>query len=256
MISVIDTHAHLDHVKDLEEALKSASDAGVKAIIAPGVDLESNRKNLEIKEKFQKPKIYVALGLHPGNIKTEDIEKTFDFIKANVGQAIAIGETGLDYWYRWVRKNDEKKQEQRSVFRRQLELSKEADLPVIIHSRGAWKDCLAITKEMSILKAVFHWYSGPADILKEILDSGYYVSCTPSIAYSPEARAAMEYAPIERTLIETDSPVYFKEGEGGFYAQPKNVLNTLKIYVGIKNVDQEKALVVLNDNAKKFFSLN
>ena len=73
-------------------------------------------------------------------------------------------------------------------------------MPIVIHSRGAWRDCLAMTKAAGVRRALFHWYSGPVDILDQILDAGFYVSTSLSVAYSPESRRAMARAPVERIL--------------------------------------------------------
>ena len=174
-MQIIDTHAHLDHLENLPEALQAAHETGVAAIIAVGVDGAANKRNLTIKQQTFHPKIFVALGIHPGNIAASEVEGALEFIRAHVREAAAIGEIGLDYWYKWVRKDEAKKKEQREVFQKQLQLAKEFDLPIVIHSLGAWRDCLTMTREMNIPKALFHWYSGPVDILQEILASGYYV---------------------------------------------------------------------------------
>ncbi|OGX25883.1 MAG: hypothetical protein A2787_05535 [Omnitrophica WOR_2 bacterium RIFCSPHIGHO2_01_FULL_48_9] len=254
-MNIIDTHTHLDHLEDIEGALRRAQQAGVAAIVAVGVDLAANKRNLEIKRATQQPKIYVALGIHPGNINPAEVAATLKFIRENIKEVVAIGETGLDYWYKWVKKDEAKKQEQRATFQKQLELAKEFDLPVVIHSRGAWRDCLSMTQQAGVKKALFHWYSGPVDILQEILAGGYYVSTSPSVAYSPQSREAMAAAPIERTLIETDSPVYYGEKDKGFLAEPKDVFRTLQAYAELKKVPEEKALNILNQNAKDFFAL-
>ena len=253
-MTIIDTHAHLDHLENVTQALEEAHLAGVVGVVTVGVDLASNRKNLELKNSVKNPQIFVALGIHPGNIHPAEVESCIQFIREHITEAVAIGETGLDYWYPWVKKNFEKKQEQQNVFHRQLDLAKEFDLPVVIHSRGAWKDCLEMTKEAGVKEAVFHWYSGPLDVLSGIMDNGYYVSTTPSLAYSPQSRAAITHAPIERTLIETDCPVFFKDGEDGFKAEPKDVFRTLKAYCALKEMEEREALEVFNKNARNFFN--
>ena len=169
---------------------------------------------------------------------------------------MAIGEIGLDYWYPWVKKDDEKKQEQLKVFQLQLDLAKALGLPVVVHSRGAWADCLAMVKAVGLKIAVFHWYSGPTDVLKGILECGYFISATPALNHSPQLQEAVKQAPIEQTLIETDSPVVYRLGDGkSFKAGPKDVFYTLDLYAKIKGVDKEEASFILNNNAKKVFGL-
>ena len=253
---IIDTHTHLDHLENLDECLKAADAAGVEAIVTVGVDWAANKKNLEIKKKTSRPRIYTALGIHPGNINMDEVPGCIQWIRENIKEAVAIGETGLDYWYKWVKKDDAKKAEQRNVFEMQLVLGQEFDLPVIAHSRGAWADCLSMMKAAKIKRGLFHWYSGPVDILNQILEAGYYVSASPSLAYSPQSREAIQHAPIERTLIETDSPVHYKISETeDFWAQPKDVFRTLDAYSRLKNVDAQVAVEKLNSNAREFFRL-
>ncbi len=278
---IIDTHAHLDHVPDVENALRRALDAGVSDIVAVSTDLKAIKRNLELKKIGFGPRIHTALGVHPGEIKEDELPETFQFIRSQIKEAVAIGETGLDYWYKWARKNDDEKKKQRDCFQKHLELAGEFNLPIIIHSRGAWRDCLDMTVAAGIKQALFHWYSGPVDILAEILKAGFYVSCSPSLAYSPQSREAMVHAPIERTLIETDSPVFYpavrpvpdgtplgfrpavidesaglhNQPDEGFQAEPKDVWKTLNAYAQLKNINQEEALERLTENAKSFFKI-
>ena len=254
---IIDTHAHLDQLENLEEALHNAAQAGVEAVVVVSMNLESSQRNLEIKKKYNKPKIYLAMGMHPELAHVQELDSSLKFIREHRRELTAIGEIGLDFWYKWVKKDQAKKDEQKEVFQRHLELAKEFDLPAIIHSRGAWRDCLDIAQRVGVKKAVFHWYSGPVDVLKDILAEGYFVSASPSLAYSPQSREAISHAPIERVLIETDSPVYFTVVPGeGFRAEPKDVIMTLQAYCGLKNVKEEDALEIFNHNAKQFFNLN
>ena len=255
-MQIIDTHAHLDHLPDVKQALVRAAQAGVTDIIAVGVDLNANKINRQIKMSTQNPRIHVAFGIHPANIKLEEIEETFRFIREHIREAIAVGETGLDYWYKWVKKDEAAKQAQRDCFQKHLELAREFDLPIIIHSRGAWQDCLDMTKAAGVRRANFHWYSGPVDILKEILSCGFFVSTSPSVGYSPQSREAMSNAPIKQTLIETDAPVFYRTGEEqGFQAEPKDVVKTLQAYAKLKNMNEQDALLILNNNARKFFGI-
>ncbi len=254
-MTLIDTHAHLDGIEDIEAALTRAHEAGVSAVVAVGENREANEKNLALSQRVTQPRIILALGFHPSKIRTETIEEEFDFIERNISQAKAVGEIGLDFWYQWVRKDDGKKQEQRVVFRRLLELAKRTDLPALIHTRGAWREAFDIAREVGIGRAVFHWYSGPVDVLADILKAGYFISASPSVAYSPEARKALEIAPVEQTLIETDSPVYYKNCDGGFKAEPKDVEVTLRHYAALKGRGEEELLSILNRNAEKIFGL-
>jgi len=256
-VKAIDTHAHLDHLENLDDQLKRAGEAGVEGIVAMSMDLASCRKNLEIYQKDGTPRIFLAMGMHPSEADLSDLEACARLIRDHTEILTAIGEVGLDFWYQSVREDLDKQEEQRVVFQTFLTLAKELDLPVAIHSRGAWKESLAMVKAAGVKRAEFHWYSGPLDVLEELLAEGYYVSATPSIATSPQAREAMLQAPIERTLIETDCPVYYrnKKTKEGFQAEPKDVFRTLKAYCALKNMEEEAALMILNQNARDFFGL-
>ncbi len=256
-MKIIDTHAHLDHLEDLEEALILADQQGVESIIAVSEDYQSSKKNLEISIKYKKPNIVVGMGMHPSEIKLDELDKCKELIYSNQRNIRAIGEIGLDFWYKWVRKDEEKKLQQKEAFRFFLDIALDLNLPVVIHSRGAWSECFEIAKEKGIQKAVFHWYSGPIDILEKILAEGYYISATPSLQYGLEAQKAIKYAPIEKILIETDTPVYYRnrETKEGFKSQPKDVYKTLEFYCNLRSMDQHMAVEIFNSNAKKFFNI-
>jgi len=235
-------------------------------------------------------RIHLALGLHPGNIKTNEIDPCFSFFRevldvrghmdmrghtlnssselsvchriTRITRPVAIGETGLDFMYKWVRKEDALKNEQRMVFQRHLDLAKEFDLPIVIHCRGAWREALQMTIASGVKKAVFHWYSGPIDVLKDILDAGFLISVSTALAPlvgegshalpntalpNPALQKIVEYTPLDRILVETDTPVR------GW--TPKDVWRTFKALCAIKGLDEEKALAVVNANARAFFNI-
>ena len=257
MNSIIDTHAHLDELTDVVQVLTTCAAQGLSDIVALGVDLASNRKHLELRHltldarhwsHLVSPKIHLAFGLHPGNITTpQDAEACFAFMREHIREVVAVGEMGLDYHYKWVKSDDDKKREQKDIFARQLALAQEFNLPAVIHSRGAYRDALTMAVAVGVKKANFHWYTGPVDVLKDILDAEFVVSVSPSLEYSPEARAVAEYAPLDRLLVETDTPVR------GW--KPQDVWRTLKLLSDVKGVAEEELLAVVNSNARAFFGL-
>lgn len=291
-MQIIDTHAHLYELPDPFAVLADSAACGVSEVIALGVDLASNRKHLDLVSQLRAKReerpspdmvyagLHVALGLHPGNITAGEIQDCFPlFRKAlsepSVRSIVALGETGLDYWYKWVRKDEARKREQREVFDRHLALAREFDLPVVLHSRGAWRDCLDMLRSSGVTRANFHWYSGPADVLRELLDSGFLISCTPSLAYSAEARQAVSYAPLDRILVETDTPVGYPPPSpdtgmgptgtagaretlppaGKVPSTPKDVWRTLSLLGLLKALPEEEVLERVNANARRFFGL-
>ncbi len=253
---IIDTHAHIDEIEDWDAALERARVAGVSDIVAMSLNLESMRKVLSLAANSKTVRIHPALGVHPESIEQGlPSKEVFDFIKEHIQEAVAVGETGLDFWYKGVKDNQTEKDKQRSSFSRHLEIAKEYDKPVVIHSRGAWSECLEMTQQAEVKRALFHWYSGPLDVLQEILAAGFYVSTSPSVGYSPQSQQAMLAAPVERILIETDSPVTYRDKEGSYKSEPKDVVRTLKALSHLKNIDEEKLLSIVNQNAKDFFRI-
>jgi len=252
-VNLVDTHAHLEDLEILDEALRRAEESGVIAIITMGSNRESNFWAINKSIAYQKEnlKIYPAIGIHPWNMDFPKIDMDIKFIEENVHRAVAIGEIGLDYWYKEVRKNPEKKEQQKELFRRLLKIAKENGKPVSIHSRGAWTDCVEITIEMGVQKAVFHWFTGPKEVLRKLLDNGYYISATPAAHYSKEHRAVIRNSPLENILLETDSPVMYR----GEIAEPAHVLKSLSAVVELKGETEEKVAEKTTENARRIFGI-
>lgn len=242
---LIDTHSHLDEIENIKEVLKTAHAYGLEKIIAVSSDYESSKKILGILNKKFQVKIFPSLGIHPNNLKG-DIEKGIDIIKENINEIVAIGECGLDYKYKIF-----SKEYQKDVFLRQIILASEFKKPMIIHSRGAWEDCFELLKDSDVEKVNFHWFSGDIDILKKILDKGYFISATPALKYSPPHREAIKFAPLETILLETDSPtMHFKST-----SEPKDIIITIKYISEIKNQPYDKVIEITNRNASLFFNI-
>ena len=200
-----DTHAHYDDEafeEDREPLLSRLNSEGIDYIIDPGCDLKSSQAALALAEHF--PFVYAAVGFHP-----EELEKCceidFQQIEKLAAQqkCVAIGEIGLDYYW-----DASHKAEQKALFRRQIDLALELDKPIIVHDREAHGDCLEIVRDYPGLRGVFHCYSGSADMAEELLKRGWYLGFDGPITYK-NARKALEVlalCPLERILVETDSP--------------------------------------------------
>jgi len=250
MYGVIDTHAHLEELKGFDQEIRRAKEAGVIDIITVGSEYNSNKFAVKVSEEYE-GFVYPALGIHPWNLELSKVDSAFEFIKHNLDKAVGVGEIGLDYWLKGARKNSSVKDLQKKVFRRLLHLAKECDKPVQIHSRGAWRDSLELVKEEEIRGAVFHWYSGPLDILSDLLAEGYFISATPAAEYSQPLQQAIRNAPLERILLETDSPVVYK----GISSTPADVVKTLDLVAKLKNKDKEEVASTTTRNAAKLFGL-
>jgi len=253
MHQIIDTHAHLDEIENLESVIKQAKDAGVIAIIAVGQDAASNAKTLEIAALYP-GFVYPALGYHPWNIKEAEIEANLEYIKANIVKAVGIGEVGLDYHKR-VRAVADKDLQIR-VLRELLQIAKDNDKPALLHTRYAWRDAFDLVKEAGLAKAVFHWYTGTSSVLRDIIDSGYYISITPAVEYHEEHRRAVKETPLEQLLLETDSPVTYARGrDGEFKSTPADVVRSLKGAAVLKGLSEEEMAAMTTENARRLFGV-
>lgn len=248
---MIDTHAHLDHLEDLDAALARAAEAGVHDIIAVSENLATSQVNLAIKEQHRNPRIFLGCGIHPSEAHKENLSDFMAFLDQNIVMIDLIGEIGLDFWYRWARKDVDLQKRQIQVFQTLLEFAKDHDRPVSIHTRGAWKEAVQIVAQTGIRHAVFHWYSGPLDVLDQILEKGFYISVTPSLAYSPEAQAVARHTPLNRILVETDTPVYYrnKNTEQGFSAEPADVLKTAALLSRLRDMPVQEISCLVTENA-------
>jgi TatD DNase family protein len=252
---LIDTHAHLDELKNLDLKLEEAKKAGIIAIVAVGSNRESNIKTLEISQKHRRF-VYPALGLHPwelGNLGTFEIDDNLRFIEQNITSAVAVGEIGLDYDKRLLK--EASKELQKEVLGRLLNIARQYAKPAIIHSRYAWKDALNLIQDIGIDKAVFHWFTGFSSVLRGIIDGGYFISATPATEYHEEHRRAVKEAPMPRLLLETDCPVTY--GRAARYeSQPTDILRDLVAVSQLKGIAEDTIAEQTTRNAISFFSLD
>ncbi len=255
MYELIDTHAHLDELKDLDLMLEEAKKVGVIAIVAVGSNHRSNIRTLEISQEHRHF-AYPALGLHPwelANLGASEVDDNLRFIEQNITSAVAVGEIGLDYDKRVVKVAP--KELQKEVLRRLLDIAREYAKPTIIHSRYAWKDALQIVQDADIDKAVFHWFTGFSSVLQDIINSGYFISATPAAEYHEEHRRAVREASLQRLLLETDCPVTYGR-EARYESKPADILRGLKAVSQLKEIDEATIVEQTTRNAINFFSLD
>ncbi|MDY6930960.1 MAG: TatD family hydrolase [Halobacteriota archaeon] len=240
-MKLIDTHAHLDQMKSLDDAISRAKSIGIIAIVAVGMNQKSNQKILQISESYG-GFVFAALGMHPFSIDS-DLKKSLDFIRNNIKNSVAVGEIGLDYLLSADRAF------QKKVFKELLKIALEYEKPVIIHTRGegSHSDALAILRDLGVKRGVFHWYSGPLDTLRGILDRGYFVSATPSIVEREEHRSAIKIVSLDRLMLETDSPAKGYE--------PADLVKALSYVSKLKGTTEEKLAEYTTNNALKFFEI-
>jgi len=252
---LVDTHAHLDELSNLDSVLEKAKDTGIIAIVAVGSNHESNIKTLEISQEHSRF-IYPALGLHPwdlANLETSGIDENLQFIEQNIASAVAVGEIGLDYDKRVLRVAS--KELQKEVLNQLLSIAKKYTKPAIIHSRYAWKDALHLIQDIGVDEAVFHWFTGFSSVLRAIIGADYFVSATPAAEYHEEHRRAIKEVPLQKLLLETDCPVTY--GRAARYeSRPADVLRDLKAIAQLKAIDEATIAEQTTRNAINLFSLD
>ena len=250
MCRLVDSHAHLEELGDLGSAIERAKQSGVVAIVAVGSDYESNHQVLEIAGRYQ-GFVHPALGLHPGRLNEDllSLERHLQFIEDNLSVAVAVGEVGLDYHKRVV--GAAGKDLQQKVLGTILALAKRCGKPAIIHSRYAWRDSFELTKKASLEKAIFHWYTGPTNVLREILEQGYFVSATLAVEYHAEHRRAVKEVPLENLLLETDCPVVYQ----GHQAEPADVSRALQATAEMKGLSPDFVAEKTTENALRLFRI-
>ncbi len=241
---MIDGHAHLNEIEAVEGALARAQEAGITGIVAVGMDVSSNLATLDLHRRFPHL-VYPALGYHPWSITPEGIEENLAFIREHLPGCVALGEVGLDYQAKV------KKRLQQEVLAALLDLAGRDNKPVILHTRFSQQRALRMVKAAGIARAVFHWYSGPLDILQEILADGYFISATPALAYSPPHQAAIEAAPLDRILIETDCPVVYQEKK----SEPAHLVVTARELSRFKGIELSQVIAATTNNAKGFYKI-
>ncbi len=237
-------------MEGLDDVLGRARLTGITAIVAVGSDYESNSQALDIASRYP-GFVYPALGLHPGRLGYlhGSLDREMAFIEDNLKNAVALGEIGLDYHKRAVA--GAAKDKQKEVLSQILVMARNGNKPAVIHSRYAWKDSYAAVKEAGVQQAVFHWYTGPRNVLGDILGDGYFVSATLAAEYHAEHRRAVRDTPLDLLLLETDAPVTYQ----GHRAEPADVVRSLLASADIKEMKPEDVAAATTANARRLFGI-
>ncbi len=252
---IIDTHAHLDFEdfrENLDEIIGDALDVGVEKIIIPGVTPEDAPKIIEITDKYDN--IYGAVSAHPTEVKNWQ-DGNYEKLKkyARHEKIVAIGETGLDYY-----RDKTFAQRQKYIFKEHIRLALELDLPLIVHSRDAHGDTLEILKEFPEIKGVMHCFSGSAEFALQCMEIGLYISLGGPVTFknAKKPKEVAEKVPLQRLLVETDSPFLAPHPFRGKQNDPSKIKLVVKAIAEIKGLSFEEVANTTSDNAEKLFNLN
>lgn len=250
-MELIDTHCHLEQTGYLPDVINRAKANGLVAAITMGMDYQSNLKVLEMAAQYP-GFAYPALGMHPWQLTASPANQDTEFIIKHISGVKAIGEIGLDYNKEILQSTPQEVQQ--TTLRNILSIARKYNKPVSVHSRYAWMDAFTLVKESGVEKAVFHWYTGPSSVLKEIIAQGYFISATPSTEYHAEHRRAIKAVPLQQLMLETDSPVNYGI-ESKWQAEPADTLRTLRAVARIKEISEEELASITTANARQFFDL-
>ena len=250
-----DSHAHYDARRfreDQKEILAQMEPNGIRRIMNIGCDLASSHTSIALAEEYDF--IYAAVGSHPDDAAAVDEARIEEYRRlAKHPKVKAIGEIGLDYYY-----EDVPRQKQQEAFRMQMALAEELEMPVIIHQRDAYEDCLKIVDEFPKVKGVFHCFSGSVEYAKEVLKRGYYMGFTGVITFKNARKAVevAEYAPLNRLLIETDCPYMAPEPYRGKRCDSTMLPKMAEKIAELRGLPVEQIAKITRENAMKLFGID
>ena len=252
---LFDTHAHYDDRKfdpDRDELLSSMPAHGISLILNPGCDAESSKAAVALAEKY--PFMYAAVGTHPHEAEAATEEDMALYAELSKHEKVkAIGEIGLDYYYDMSPRDVQKK-----WLDRQLSLAGELSLPVIIHERDAAADVFsAIKRHSPAVRGVYHCYSGSWEMAREIMKLGYYISFTGSITFAKadRLREVVKKVPLERMMIETDSPYLTPAPFRGRRNDSTRVHLVAERIAELHGVSYEEVVETTMKNGKELFGI-
>ncbi len=249
-----DTHAHYDSGAfnaDREAVLSALPEAGVSLVVNPGCEVRSSETAIALAERFAH--VYAAVGIHPedmGDMAEGDLDRIAQLARHE--KCVAIGEIGLDYYW-----DASHKEEQKALFVRQLDMALALDLPVIVHDREAHGDCLDIVRRYESLRGVFHCYSGALEMAEELLRRGWYLGFDGPITYKNARKAleVLEICPLDRVLIETDSPYLTPVPNRGKRNDSRNLVYITEKIAGVKGLTVDEIAAATMENGKRLFGI-
>lgn len=251
-MKLIDSHAHLTSEEFNEDRLfilRDLSNFSIEAVINPGVNLANSRENIKLAKEFEN--FYAQVGIHPEDVAEMGANDLGEIEKLAV-DAVAIGEIGLDYYW-----TTETKELQKEVFIKQLEMARRLKKPVVIHNREATEDIIDILKDFTDLKVQIHCFSTDEKSLKTFMDFGFYISIGGVVTYGNglNEKQAAALVPIERLMLETDSPYLTPDPYRGMRNDPRKIIEVARKIAEIRGMKLSKVAKWTTKNAREFFDL-
>lgn len=254
---IFETHAHYDDDRFLEDQdalIRSMPEKGIGRIINVGASIESTKTTLELASRYDY--VYAAVGVHPSDIAGLN-EETFAWLREQTAldKTVAVGEIGLDYYWD---KEPSVQEKQRYWFERQMELARETNLPVIIHSRDAAEDTMNLMKRIHAeqIPGVIHCYSYSKEMAQEFIKMGYYIGVGGVVTFknAKKLKETVEQIPLERILLETDCPYMAPEPHRGERNDSSYIPYVIAKIAELKGITTEEVERVTEQNARTLFS--
>ena len=255
MTSFIDTHCHLDKLDSTpEEAIIEAKQAGVQRMVTVSVDELSLDFVSSMVQQF--PEVYGSVGFHPHDAAelTEDLEQKIRKLALEEKKLIAIGETGLDYHYMYS-----SAEVQQQVFSKQLQLAVELNLPVIMHSREAETDTLNILQEIPVPSlGVAHSFTSSFEMAKTLIEMGWYIGINGIVTFknAEDLREVVRWLPLDRLLLETDSPFLAPTPFRGKPNKPAHIPTIATFIAELRGISLEQLSEQTSANAQRLFNFS
>lgn len=253
VLGIFDSHAHYDDDAfdiDREELLANFPQQGIVGILNVGCDLKSSQRSIEYSSQY--PYFWSAVGIHPENAAglTAGVFAQLEQL-LSAPKVVAIGEVGLDYHY-----DTPERKMQQNVFAAQLELAQKHSLPVVIHSRDATADTLALVREYHPT-GVFHCFSGSVETAKEVLDLGMYIGFTGVVSFknAKKAHEVAKMVPLERLLLETDCPYMAPVPHRGKRSQSDMIADTAVALAELRNTSAQVLIDAARENTCRLFGI-
>lgn len=255
---IVDSHCHLDALdyenlhKNVADVVEKAKQRGVQHLLAVGVTLQRFEQVYDSLAPF--PQISLACGVHPLNLEDEPFDYARLLKLAQDDKVIAIGEMGLDYYY-----SEENKAEQQSVFAQQIAIANELVKPIIVHTRSAREDTIALLKAHNAEKCggILHCFTENWEMAKQALDLGFYISISGIITFkNAEAlRDVVRKVPLDRLLVETDSPYLAPVPYRGKQNQPAYTREVCDYVATLKGLTSEEFAQITTQNFERLFKI-
>ena len=249
-----DSHCHLNDEKfdiDREEIINTIYKDNITRIVCAGYNLKSSLYAIELSKMYDF--IYTIVGISPNDIDENTLKDINDIEKiANNSKVVAIGEIGLDYYW-----NKENKEIQKDIFKKQIEIANKVNKPIVIHTRDAVMDTIELLKQNHVnKKGIFHCCPLNPELIKEGVKLGFYISFSGNITFkNAKAEEAIREVPIDKILIETDSPYLTPEPYRGKRNDPSKVKYVAEKIAFINNIKIDEIAKITYDNANRIFEI-